>query len=73
MTSYAELYYNAYTVHELFDFVIYCKREIERQLRTLNMKENELDPDRSYSERHVSIIIEWKNKAVEKLFELLNK
>lgn len=65
------MYYEAYSPQELLDYILKCKRDIERDLRRLNMKECELDPDRTHGERGIVIIINWKNKAIEKLNELL--
>jgi sugar-specific transcriptional regulator TrmB len=71
MPTYYELYYQAYTPNELLDFIIKCKRDIEYELRKYNLKEQELDPDRTHVERGVLIIMNWKNKAIEKLNEVL--
>jgi hypothetical protein len=71
MSSYSELYYAAYTPQELLDFIMKCRRDIDYKLRLTNLKEHEVDPDRTPEERGITIIIEWKNKAVEKLNELL--
>jgi sugar-specific transcriptional regulator TrmB len=71
MPTYSELYYQAYTPNELLDFIIKCKRDIEYELRKYNLKEQELDPDRTHVERGVLIIMNWKNKAIEKLNEVL--
>jgi sugar-specific transcriptional regulator TrmB len=71
MSTYSEIYYRAYTPQELLDFIMKCKRDIDYELRRTNLKECEVDPDRTHEERKIIIIAEWKNKAVEKLNELL--
>lgn len=71
MPTYSELYHQAYTPNELLDFIIKCKHDIEYELRKYNLTELELDPDRTHVERGIVIIMNWKNKAIEKLNELL--